>query len=102
MTRLLLFLVTVSLLLTSLGLTAFASGSDSLKFEGESTPFSVTDDTGKTATVSGQSKWAWTLKLNLTGIVGNSGDIAYFRSGGIGGTVDYGSAIRSRSKAGTP
>lgn len=89
MKKLFALLLTVSFLLTGMSLTAFADRSEELKFEGESTPFSVTDDTGMTTTENKKSKWAWTLKLNLSGISGNSGDIAYFRSGGIGGTVDY-------------
>ncbi|MBQ8382659.1 MAG: hypothetical protein IJX47_05575 [Clostridia bacterium] len=60
---------------------------DPFLFEAESTPFTVTDSEGVTATVSGESKWAW--KLNITGASLVSGDLAYFRSGGIGGTVDY-------------
>lgn len=44
MKRFFVFLVTIICLLTSLGLTAFASASDSLEFEGEST-LTVTDDT---------------------------------------------------------
>ena len=89
MKKVLTLLLSVSLLLTGMGFSAFADGSKELKFEGESTPFSVTDDTGMTTTENKKSKWAWTLNLNLTGISGNSGNIAYFRSGGIGGTVDY-------------
>lgn len=60
---------------------------DPFLFEAETTPFTVTDSDGVTATVSGQSKWAWSLKLGGASLV--SGDLAYFRSGGVGGTVDY-------------
>ncbi len=77
-----------AILLTLPGLTALATESEYI-FQGETTPFSVTDHTGMTTTENKVSKWAWTLNLNLDGITGNSGKIAYFRSGGIGGTVDY-------------
>ncbi len=60
---------------------------DPFQFEAESTPFTVTDSEGKTASVTGESKWAWSLKISGASLV--SGDLAYFRSGGIGGTVDY-------------
>ena len=58
-----------------------------LKFEGESTHFTVTDSTGKTASVSKESAWAWTT--SLSGAANVSGDLCFFRSGGVGGTVDY-------------
>ncbi len=88
MKRLLTVIVALSLLLTSLGLSAFAAASDDLKFEGESTPFSVTDDTGKTTTVNKESKWAWSLNLGISESK-PSGKLTYFRSGGVGGTVDF-------------
>ena len=88
MRKLLTIFVTLSCLLTSLGLTAFAADSDDLKFEGESTPFSVTDDTGKTTDVKNESKWAWSLDLGITESK-PSGKLTYFRSGGVGGTVDF-------------
>lgn len=61
--------------------------SDDLFFEAESTPFTVTDSTGMTTSVNKESAWAWSL--NLGGASGVSGALTYFRSGGIGGTVDY-------------
>ncbi len=61
--------------------------SDGLFFEAESTPFTVTDSTGMTTSVNKESKWAWSL--NLGGASNVSGALTYFRSGGIGGTVDY-------------
>ncbi|MBQ8288449.1 MAG: hypothetical protein IJX76_06735 [Clostridia bacterium] len=60
---------------------------DPFLFEAETTPFTATDSEGVTATNSGESKWAWSLKIANASLV--SGDLAYFRSGGIGGTVDY-------------
>ncbi len=87
MKKLLTVIVSLSLLLTSLGLTAFASDSD-LQFEGESTPFTVTDDTGKTTSVNKESKWAWSLDLGISESK-PSGKLTYFRSGGVGGTVDF-------------
>lgn len=60
---------------------------DTLFFEAESTPFTVTDSTGMTTSVNKESKWAWSL--NLGGASNVSGALTYFRSGGVGGTVDY-------------
>ena len=73
-----------------------ASAADDLIFEAESTPFTVTDDTGMTTSENKACKWAWSL--NLTGASNVSGALTYFRSGGIGGTVDYELDIK---KAGT-
>ncbi|MBQ7364422.1 MAG: hypothetical protein IJW46_02355 [Clostridia bacterium] len=80
--------IALSLLIGCFALTAFAEGADVLVFEGESTPFSVTDSEGKTATVSKESKWAWSLNLGITESK-PSGKLTYFRSGGVGGTVDF-------------
>ncbi len=77
-------ILAVMLVFTSV-LPAFAA--DEIKYEAESTPFTVTDNTGKTTSVSKESKWAWSLKL--TGAKNVSGDLTYFRSGGVGGTVDF-------------
>ncbi len=60
---------------------------EDLYFEGESTPFTTTDSTKKTTAVKGENAWAWSL--NLSGAANVSGQLCYFRSGGIGGTVDY-------------
>ena len=64
-----------------------ASAANDLIFEAESTPFTVTDDTGMTTSENKACKWAWSL--NLSGASNVSGALTYFRDGGIGGTVDF-------------
>jgi len=89
MKRLLSMFLALTLLVSGLYLTVFASSTpQTLKFEGESTPFTVTDDTGKTTSVNKESKWAWSLNLGITESK-PSGALTYFRSGGVGGTVDF-------------
>ena len=88
MKKLISILLTLALIVAGLSITIFADAEDTeLKFEGESTPFSVTDDTGKTTTTNKASKWAWSL--DLKGASNVSGKLAYFRSGGVGGTVSF-------------
>ncbi|MGM9647795.1 MAG: hypothetical protein ACI3YH_06675 [Eubacteriales bacterium] len=92
--KLIALILILGCVLTLPSVSVFATQSAELKFEGEDTPFTVTDNTGVTTSKSdgsgaNNSKWKWNLKLNLTGVTGNSGNIAYFRSGGEGGTVDY-------------
>ncbi len=72
--------------------------SNTFKYEVESTKFTVTDSKGVTATKSGESAWAWTL--NLSGAIGVSGQLPYFRSGGIGGTVDFKPVVEKAGKYG--
>ncbi len=85
--RYLVWLLVVSLVLQwSITASAAETGKD-LLFEAEDLSFTVTDDTGKTTSVNKESKWAWSL--NLSGAVGVSKQLTYFRSGGIGGTVDF-------------
>ena len=64
---------------------------DPLKYEAEDTPFTAIDSNGDTITTSNEkSTWAWSLKLGTTGLVGDlSKDLAYFRSGGVGGTISF-------------
>ena len=61
------------------------------KYETETTPFVATDSNGDViATSNEKGTWAWNLKFNKAGISGPiSGELAYFRSGGIGGKVDF-------------
>jgi len=83
--RIICILLCTALLITLFPTLSFAG--QSIKYEAESTPFSVTDSKGVTAHKSGDSAWAYTLKL--TGAIGVSGDLTFFRSGGMGGTVDF-------------
>jgi len=64
---------------------------DPFKYEAEATPFTAIDSNGDTiATSNEKSTWAWSLKLGTTGLKGDlSHDLAYFRSGGIGGTINF-------------
>ena len=87
MKKIIAIMLTWTLVVAGLGFSAFAADTD-LKFEGESTPFTVTDDTGKTTDVKNESKWAWSLDLGITESK-PSGKLTYFRSGGVGGTVDF-------------
>ncbi|MGM9647796.1 MAG: hypothetical protein ACI3YH_06680 [Eubacteriales bacterium] len=88
MKKLISILLTLAFVVTGLSITIFADAENTdLKFEGESTPFSVTDSEGVTATESNASKWAFTMALK--GASNVSGTLPYFRSGGIGGTVTY-------------
>jgi len=61
------------------------------KYETETTPFVATDSNGDViATSNEKGTWAWNLKFNKAGISGPiSGELAYFRSGGIGGKIDF-------------
>ncbi|MBQ8288448.1 MAG: hypothetical protein IJX76_06730, partial [Clostridia bacterium] len=52
------------------------------------TPFTVTDAKGTTTSENKASDWAWSLNLNINESK-PSGALTYFRSGGVGGTVDY-------------
>ena len=73
-----------------LGIFAFAEG-ETIRFEGESTPFTAIDSNGDEILTSNEKNtWAWNLKFNKSSIAGSiSGDIAYFRTGGVGGTINY-------------
>jgi len=86
--KLLSLILALVLFVGSLSLTAFAEGTEPIVFEGESTPFTVTDDTGMTTATNKESKWAWSLNLGITESK-PSGALTYFRSGGVGGTVDF-------------
>ncbi len=61
------------------------------RYESESTPFVATDSNGDVINTSNEKKtWAWTMALGTTGLKGPlSGTLAYFRDGGINGTIDY-------------
>ncbi len=87
MKKIIAILLTLTLVAAGLSFTVYADDSE-LKFEAESTPFSVTDDTGMTTTENKASKWAWSLDLGITEST-PSGKLTYFRSGGVGGTVDF-------------
>ncbi len=74
-----------------------------IKYEGESTPFSTTDSTGKVSSTyvkddPNNNAWAW--NLNLANVVSSSGSVAFFRSGGVGGTVDYKPTVEKAGKYG--
>ncbi|MBQ7364623.1 MAG: hypothetical protein IJW46_03400, partial [Clostridia bacterium] len=88
MKRFLSLLLALMLVVPMLAIGSLASAADTLIYEGESTPFSVTDSEGKTTTVNKESKWAWSLNLGITESK-PSGKLTYFRSGGVGGTVDF-------------
>ena len=83
--RILCLVCSVLLLLSCFPTLSFAD--NGIKYEAESTPFSVTDSTGKTTSKNKDSKWAW--DLSLSGAIGVSGDLTFFRSGGMGATVDF-------------
>lgn len=88
MKKLISILLILAFVVTGLSITIFADAENTdLKFEGESTPFSVTDSEGVTATESNAGKWAFTM--DLKGASSVTGTLPYFRSGGIGGTVTY-------------
>ena len=60
------------------------------RLEGESTPFIAVDSGGNTVeTSNAYGTWAWNLNFtsNLKGDY--SGALAYFRSGGVGGYIEY-------------
>ncbi len=63
----------------------------SLVYESESTPFVAIDSQDNTIESSNANDtWAWSMKLGTTGLTGPlSNDLAYFRSGGINGTINY-------------
>ncbi len=86
--------VSVALLAMLLVVGAFAvfSFADEIKpirYEAESLDFSTTDSKGYTTTVNKdpQGTWAWNLSISKASNV--SGDLTFFRSGGVGGTVDF-------------
>ena len=58
---------------------------DQLQFEAEDTPFVATDSTG-----AEKGTWAYNLAAKQVDLIGDiSYHIAYFHSGGLGGTIEY-------------
>ena len=90
MKRICVLLLAMALLLTVLVMPTVAEA-PAVRLECESTPFTAVDSEGRTCATSNQyNTWAWSLNLNKGGIEGTiSNNLAYFRSGGVNGYLDF-------------
>ncbi len=82
-------LLALVLVASSFTVFSFADEIEPIRFEAETLNFSTTNSEGYTTTVNKdpEGSWAWSLSLGAAQNV--SGDLTYFRSGGVGGTVDF-------------
>ncbi len=91
MKRCLALVLALMLAVSMFSVVCVSADTAAYRFEGESTSFVAVDSNGNTVETSNAlGTWAWSLSLSTTGIAGEiSNKLAYFRSGGLGGYIEY-------------